>query len=671
MSRFVSDLKYKLKYHLILKNEYIKEKYWEYYAEYPGTGLGDQVKRLNKIMQLNYECRKNNYVEEKGALLTPEELAELLEVYDVISFDVFDTLLLRQVEKPTDVFSFMEAKYSLPRFCHLRMRAEAEARKKSPMGEVDLHDIYELLEKWIGIDKALWMEREIEAEKKLCYANPYMKILIEKLKTKQKRMIAVSDMYLKQDVICDLLTSAGYDGIEEVFVSNEYQMSKGNGKLYDVVKKYVGNKRVIHIGDNIASDYAGAKKQGLDAWHYPNVNARYGIPNLLYGMTRLTGAFTKGILNAYLNNGTNSYTPYFEYGMVNGGLLACGYCEFLNKVVKEKNVDKILFVARDGFIIKKVYDSYYHECDNDYILFSRFCSEQILFEKYAEDYIHHNFYYRLGMEQKTSLEQILKETDLEFLIEKLSDYGLRKEELYTSENNDKVVSLIYGEKERIIEYFKSTQENMYEYLRPMIQGCRKILVVDMGWFGTGGLAIKFLLEEKYGQNIEVLSALVGTNEDASLEGRIAAGKLYPYAYSPVHDLYLLHWHTRHQYNVHNLLIELLFSAPSPSFLKFERSEDGELQPRFSYDEKENYDIIYEMHDGILTFARLYNALDEDIKSMLQINGGDAYAAFMCTADNPSKCYELFKDYKISQLSGIFGSKSITTMGQIMKEDHYI
>lgn len=69
-----------------------------------------------------------------------------------------------------------------------------------------------LLEKWIGIDKALWMEREIEAEKKLCYANPYMKILIEKLKTKQKRMIAVSDMYLKRDVICDLLTFAGYDG---------------------------------------------------------------------------------------------------------------------------------------------------------------------------------------------------------------------------------------------------------------------------------------------------------------------------------------------------------------------------------------------------------------------------------------------------------------------------
>lgn len=27
-------------------------------------------------MQLNYECRKNNYMEEKGALLTPEELAE-------------------------------------------------------------------------------------------------------------------------------------------------------------------------------------------------------------------------------------------------------------------------------------------------------------------------------------------------------------------------------------------------------------------------------------------------------------------------------------------------------------------------------------------------------------------------------------------------------------------
>ena len=73
----------------------------------------------------------------------------------------------------------------------------------------------------------------------------------------------------------------------------------------------------------------------------------------------------------------------------------------------------------------------------------------------------------------------------------------------------------------------------------------------------------------------------------------------------------------------------------------------------------------------MKFAELYNELNPEIRNLLSIQGGDAYAGFMYTADDSEKCFELFKDYKISQLSGIFGENSITTMGQIMKEDGYI
>ncbi len=672
MSRLMSNIKHRLKENLILKNKYIDQKYWEYYALHSGNDLNSKIKRMLKVAELNIECKRNQYLSNKQNILPePRELAAQLEKYEMISFDVFDTLLLRKVEKPTDVFLYMEAKYQLPRFAYQRVRAEAEARKKSLMGEVGLDDIYEVLARWINMDAECWKEREILAERTLCYANPYMKELIEELLIMGKRIIAVSDMYLSAEVVGQLLADAGYSGMEKLFVSNEFQASKGNGKLYEAVKDWADTNNIVHIGDNIVSDYVNARKADLESFHYPNVNAQYGINHLLYGMSNLTGAFTKGIINGYLNNGMNKVTPYFEYGMINGGLLACGYCEFLNKVVKEKRIDKILFVARDGYIVKKVYNAFYDECANDYILFSRFCSEQILFEKYTEDYIHHNFYYRLGLEKKVTLEQLLQEIDLEFLIEKLSEYNLNKEELYTSANSERVVDFIYQEKEAIIRYFKATQDNMYSYLKPMIEGHKKILVVDLGWFGTGGLAVKFLLEEKFGRNVEVISALVGTNEDPSLESRIARGDLQPYAYSPVHNVYLLHWHTRHQYNIHNLLIELLFSAPQPSFLKFEKLENGKIISKYGYEEKENYDIINEMHRGIMKFAEIYNSLDSEIKSMLQIGGGDAYAAFMCTADDHKKCYDMFKDYKISHLSGIFGSETITTMGQIMKEDGYI
>ena len=34
-----------------------------------------------------------------------------IEKYDVVSFDIFDTLLKRNVKKPTDIFRYMEKKY--------------------------------------------------------------------------------------------------------------------------------------------------------------------------------------------------------------------------------------------------------------------------------------------------------------------------------------------------------------------------------------------------------------------------------------------------------------------------------------------------------------------------------------------------------------------------------
>lgn len=672
MRRFVDEIKYKVKYHLILKNEYIRARYWEYYSENSGMELIPRLKRLVKTISLNLEYKKNRKdIHENKGVIPFKDLINKLAQYEVISFDLFDTLILRIVEQPTDVFSYIEAKYGFPHFSDLRIKAEKKARMLSNTGETNLREIYEVLAMGTDINLETWMEREIEAELLMCKANPYFAEIVKELKRRNIRMIVVSDMYLEYPTILRLLTNCGYCCFDKVFVSNEYGFSKGDGKLYDIIKEYCGNQKIIHIGDNLESDFVNARKAGIEAWHYPNVNESYGMKNLLFGMSRLTGSVTKGLINAYLRCGFYQFDEYFKFGMINGGLLTCGYCDFLNKVVEEQKVDKILFLARDGYIVKRVYDAHYKQCKTEYIFFSRFCSEQILFEKYTEDYINHNIRYRYDLNRKVTLEQLLKEIDLEFLISRFSDYGLKKEDILTRENGDEVVNLIYGEKKDICNYFRTTQHRMYEYLKPIIEDCSCVLAVDLGWFGTGGLALQYLLENKYDSGVKVISALVGTNEDTSLEGRIANQTLFPYAYSPMHNLYLLHWHTRHQYNVHNLLIELMFSAPYSSFLKFDLNDKSELEPLFSYDEKENYDIINRIHDGIMEFAIMYTSLDDSIKSLMQINGGDAYAAYMSTSDNQRLCFELFKDYKISQLSGIFGEKSITTLGEIMREDHYI
>ena len=671
MGRLFNKYKTKIKHRMVLDHPYIKDKYFEYYVQHPGNGNADKIKRIAKILQLNYIYRKQKGEKDQEIDQTVDEFVKDTFKYDVISFDIFDTLLLRCVEKPTDVFAYMESLYHFPHFYDLRIRAEIEARKESDTGEVNLREIYNIIARKTDIDIEIWMKREIEAEMLICKPNPYFKQIVERLEKENKRIIAVSDMYLSTEVIEKLMKKCGYVKFEKIFISNEYRCSKAKGGLYDVVRSYIPAETVLHIGDNISSDFSMAKKKGFEAKHYHNVNAKYHVSNLPYGMTRLVGAFSKGIINSYLNNGIKHENQYFKYGMINGGLLACGYCEYINGIVDKYGIDKVLFVARDGYIIKKVYDQYYHKCNTEYILFSRFSAEQILFERYTEDYIKHNLEHRLHLKKKVSIKQLLYEIDLQFLEDDLKNRGIDLTDLFTENNYKRIVEIIYDCKTKIKNYFEDTRKNMYEYLKPMIIDCDKILVVDLGWFGTGGISIKYLLEEVYQTGVTVFSALIGTNEDTSLEGRIANKELFPYAYSPVHDLYLLHWHTRHQYNVHNLLIELMFSAPFPSFLKFIKNKEGHLEPLFSYEETENYEIINSIHKGILKFVELYHGLDSSIKSLLEIHGGDAYAAFMYTADNPQKCYDLFKDYKISELSGIFGSKSITTMGEIMKEDHYI
>ena len=66
---------------------------------------------LPKQLQKNIEVKKSiidpcNYIN-CSTRLSPIELAEQLSLYEIISFDIFDTLIFRKVAFPNDVFRIM------------------------------------------------------------------------------------------------------------------------------------------------------------------------------------------------------------------------------------------------------------------------------------------------------------------------------------------------------------------------------------------------------------------------------------------------------------------------------------------------------------------------------------------------------------------------------------
>ena len=98
----------------------------------------------------------------------PRALARRLAHFDVVSFDVFDTLLLRDVDRPEEVFSFVGAKLGYPDFRRLRVEAERRAREKKSRapgaGEVTLSEIWQELERMTALPPAEGMAAEREAE---------------------------------------------------------------------------------------------------------------------------------------------------------------------------------------------------------------------------------------------------------------------------------------------------------------------------------------------------------------------------------------------------------------------------------------------------------------------------------------------------------------------------
>lgn len=192
--------------------------------------------------------------------------------YDVVSFDVFDTLLLRPFNKPTDLFASMEQQLKWPGYASHRITAEKAARELQHNGnlshEVTLEQIYRQLATELPVTIEEAMKAEISAEKAVCIANTFFVELVGALRHQDKIMICTTDMYLSKKEIGAILSQVGYPAFEEIFVSSQYGCSKYTGELYDVVRNRFPHKKILHIGDNLYSDFIQARLHGFAAIHY-------------------------------------------------------------------------------------------------------------------------------------------------------------------------------------------------------------------------------------------------------------------------------------------------------------------------------------------------------------------------------------------------------------------
>lgn len=201
--------------------------------------------------------------------ITMGSLKQSIKDHEIISFDIFDTLIMRKVLYPQDIFYITEARaLQLGKkfdFARQRIMAEQSLNAKS---SPNIYDIYQEIARKNEItedDKNLLLNLELEVEKENFLPRYQMVELFQWAVESGKKIYLLSDMYLPKAILEDILHGFGIKGYQEIFISCEEGISKYNG-LYHRLVGVCGNKSILHIGDNAEADGNQAKQSGLDCF---------------------------------------------------------------------------------------------------------------------------------------------------------------------------------------------------------------------------------------------------------------------------------------------------------------------------------------------------------------------------------------------------------------------
>ncbi|GHU49984.1 hypothetical protein AGMMS49975_00100 [Clostridia bacterium] len=625
----MKSLKQSLMNFVIDKNPIVREEFFEVYDAKTHTRL----ELLAVLIRLNIKYRvlkakktapapcANGAESENPKRVPPEKFAGTLGDFGVVSFDVFDTLLFRPFASPTDLFFFVGEKLGVCDFNSIRQTSERKAREQKD--EATLLDIYTEIEKITKIDREDGMRAEFETELEFIMPNPYMTEVFKHIKGK---VIAISDMYLPAGMIRALLEKCGFYP-DKIYVSCEYGFGKSSGELFRAAQKDF--PKFCHVGDNPLADVKAPRKLGITAFYYENVN-RLGKAYRAESMSLLTGSAYKGIVNTHIHNGF-VYSPQYEYGYICGGLYVLGFCRFIHEYAKRHGIDKILFLARDGYIYQKVFRLMFDDIDDEYVYWSRIANMKTLTTGI------YGFINYVKHVKNTKISSILSAYDLDEILPNLKNFNLSAEDVIIFENMENFEKFMYSNSGVILKKAEIQREFAKKYFSQVKN--KNVCIVDVGWGGTCVIGLSRILRE-FAKDV---NAIVAGNVESSFN---VIANITPYIFSSALNRDIYDSHVK-KFTKNADFFEIFTQAPHASFAGWDKN--GEFI--FDVEETKNYGIVKEVHEGIYDFAKTYKDVFKKYPFMYDISGHDAYMPFMTAARDIAYMKKLFGEFTISRHAG--------------------
>ena len=296
--------------------------------------------------------------------------------YKLYSFDIFDTLVTRNVAKPDGIFVLIQNIINknpdfadLPsdvkeNFYNYRTNAEYYQRRLKytlrDYTEITLDCIYEhikntflLSQEQTELLKQLEIELELKNSVPICANIQKLKELVNN----GKKVVLISEMYLPYIVIKQILTNIDsvFNDIK-IYLSSDVKHMKTHGNIYRYIKEQekVEYNKWQHIGDKLKKDVIPPNELGINTiqYKYPQFKAyekellkkEYQNPyvQLAIGTSR----------NLRLNNFSKS--PKAQLGASLSANILYPYISWILEQTQKRDIKHLFFIARDGYIPQKI-----------------------------------------------------------------------------------------------------------------------------------------------------------------------------------------------------------------------------------------------------------------------------------------------------------------------------
>ena len=558
----------------------------------------------------------------------PELIAQIKK-HRIISFDIFDTLLVRPFLSPSDLFKYIEPKVreiindQSFDFVGKRRIAEKIAFENALQrneGETTIDEIYsvfieknELPENCLNVlrDLEIATEREVLYRRESIY-NAYLTA-----QALNKEIIIISDMYLPKKTLEDILSKNGIE-YSKIYLSSDLKKKKSTGELFDIVieDQKCKPEEILHIGDNVKGDLKVPKAKGIHCFHMPRtiekmLSDAYSFYNHIWKRDEKNHSLSARSILAILGNYyyDNSYLPLRKNTLFNGDLenlgfmgfgpLLFGYVKWLCEESIRNSVGHLYFLARDGKVMKEAYDIVSQNYKNAPISHYMLCSRRSVNLCKITDFSGINDLLHVDFASNTRLDCLIQDRfginpniidDNAFSI-----HNFKRDQRVSNSDIEQLIPFFKEIKNLILQEAHEERTAYINYLDDIgyKPDSTKIGLVDIGYAGTMQQSLKEIRPE-----VETSGFYLITFRKA-LE-RLRNNKINSYGYL---GNFIDRHDTSEPFCRFVPLFETLFSSSDTSFIKFVTINNKRI-PIFqsqSEFEKKRVEVVNKIHSGAMKF----------------------------------------------------------------------